>query len=298
MNKKATFSTKIDLSLKETLKKDLEKQNFVFSKPVHTIFSAKKKGIVCTLYSSGALVVQGKNKDEFIEFYLEPEILKNFEYSYSDLKVDMTPKIGVDESGKGDFFGFLCIAAVYADTSTIKKLLDLGVKDSKKISDSSILKLSKKIKKLVDFSLVSISPKKYNELYQKFKNLNNLLAWAHATAIYDLNKKTNCKNILIDRFTKKDTVNFYISKKNLDLNLKQEHKAESDPIVAAASILARAAFLESLESLGKDLKIELPKGASAKVLKVGITIHKKLGSEIFKEISKTHFKTYQDILNR
>ncbi|MCK5632969.1 ribonuclease HIII [bacterium] len=294
---KRPFSTKIDLKLADKLKEDLINQGFSIEKKEYAVFSAKKKGIVCTLYLSGSLVVQGKEKDEFIEFYLEPEILKSFEYTHKEALTDMTPRIGIDEAGKGDFFGPLCVAGIFADESGIKKLIDLGVQDSKKFSDSSILKISKELKKHFTHSIVSVFPEKYNELYKKFLNLNYMLAWGHASAIFNVFEKTKEKNVLIDQFAKKSLVESAVKKKRINVNLKQEHKAESDIVVAAASVLARAAFLEGLGKLGEEMNLKLLKGASSKVIDLGVRIVLKHGEKYLKRIAKIHFKTYRDILN-
>ena len=195
MNKPNHFITKIDLNLSTKLKLDLESQGFIFSKPNYTIFQAKKKGVSCTLYESGKLMVQGKDKDDFISFYLEPEILGNVAYTYPETEVNKTPRIGVDEAGKGDVFGPLCIAALYASSEQISDLIKLGIKDSKRLSDATIVKIASKIKASFSFSIIQILPKRYNELYDQFKNLNNLLAWGQATAIEDLVNKTNCQNV-------------------------------------------------------------------------------------------------------
>lgn len=116
-----TFVATIDLALAAKLQTDLREQGFELTKPPYTIFSAQKQGISCTLYTSGKITVQGKGKDDFIAYYLEPEILKSLAYTYPESGVDMTPHIGVDEAGKGDFFGPLCIAGVQADEEGIKK---------------------------------------------------------------------------------------------------------------------------------------------------------------------------------
>src|SRR5580693_626798 len=107
-----TFVATIDLALADKLREDLVGQGFELTKPPYTLFSAQKTGVSCTLYTSGKLTVQGKGKDEFIAFYLEPEILKKLAYTHPELGVDMTARIGIDEAGKGDFFGPLCIAGV------------------------------------------------------------------------------------------------------------------------------------------------------------------------------------------
>ena len=298
MNKPNTFTAKIDISLAEKLKQDLIDQGFVLSNPPFTLFSAKKTGVICSLYTSGALVVQGKDKDGFIEFYLEPEILKTFNYSHPEANVDMTSRIGVDESGKGDFFGPLCTASVYADENGIKKLIALHVQDSKKISDSSILKIAAKIKKECTYSVICLFPEKYNELYSKFKNLNNLLGWCHATVIANLYEKTSCKYVIIDQFADKRVVESAIKKKKIELELHQRHKGESDIVVAAASIIARCYFLEGIEKLRQSSNILLPKGASDKVLQAGIELANKYGENELNKYAKLHFKTYLEIQNK
>jgi ribonuclease HIII len=292
-----TFVATIDLSLAPKLQSDLEEQGFALTKPPYTIFSAQKQGVSCTLYTSGKITVQGKGKDDFIAYYLEPEILKSLAYTYPEIGVDMTPHIGVDEAGKGDFFGPLCIAGVQADEAGIKKLLEMGVKDSKKIGDKNILILASKIRPAFAHSIIRIFPIKYNELYSSFKNLNKLLAWGHSTAIGELVEKTGCQEALIDQFTSEPLVENALKKKNLAIKLTQRPRAEEDPVVAAASILARAAFVEGIDTLSKEVGFELPKGASDKVIEAGRKLINKLGSENLDKFAKLHFKTYNDILS-
>lgn len=292
-----TFVASIDLNLASKLEEDLQAQGFTLTKPPHTIFSATKTGVSCTLYTSGKLTVQGKGKDEFISFYLEPEILKSTAYSYPELEVDMTPRIGVDEAGKGDFFGPLCIAAVQADENGIKELLKLGVKDSKQMSDKTMLVLAPKIRAATATSVVKISPLKYNEMYQSFHNLNRLLAWGHATAIAELVQKTGCQKALIDQFSTEPLVEAALAKKGVKIDLTQRTRAEDDPVVAAASILARAAFVDGIEALGKEIGATLPKGASSQVVAAGRLLVQKKGRGILERVAKLHFKTTQEILS-
>lgn len=292
-----TFVAKIDLSLAEKLRLDLADQGFEFSTPQHTIFSAKKQGVVCTLYASGKIIVQGKNKNDFITFYLEPEILKELSFSHPETLVDLTPHIGIDEAGKGDFFGPLCIGGVYADEKGIKKLIEMGVRDSKRMNDTSILAMACEIRSFFPHTLLQIFPKKYNELYQSFKNLNFLLGWCHATAIEELVKTTHCKNVIIDQFAKENVVLHALEKKELSVNLTQRHYGEEDLVVAAASILARASFVEGLEQLGKMIQLTLPKGANSHVIEMGKKIVLKHGKEMLEKLSKLHFKTTNAILD-
>lgn len=296
--KPSCFVATIDLSLADKLRGDLIEQGFDLTIPQYTLFSAQKKGISCTLYTSGKLMVQGKDKEEFISFYLEPEILKNFSFSYPENQIDLTPHMGIDEAGKGDFFGPLCIAGVQAGDDKIKELLSLGVKDSKKMTDPKILSLSKKIKELFPHSIVRIFPLKYNEMYDSFHNLNRLLAWGHATTIADLFEKTGCANVLIDQFASEHLVKNALTQKKLTLNLTQRPRAEEDPVVAAASILARAAFLEGMDQLSREMGIILPKGASAKVEEAARELVAKHGSSILKKCAKLHFKTLDKVTNR
>jgi ribonuclease HIII len=290
-----TFVATIDLSLASKLEADLSEQGFEMTKPNYTLFSAQKKGVSCTLYTSGKLTVQGKDKDEFIAYYLEPEILKSLAYTYPEIGVDMTAHIGVDEAGKGDFFGPLCVAGVQANEEGIKKLLAMGVKDSKKMSDKTIMALAAKIRPEVPYTVIRIFPTKYNELYAGFQNLNRLLAWGHATAISELVEKTGCKEALIDQFANESLVENALKKKNIAINLKQRPRAEEDPVVAAASILARAAFVDGIDQLSKEAGLELPKGASAQVLVAGRKLAEMYGKEALGKYAKLHFKTYNEL---
>lgn len=294
-----SFVTEIDVSLESKLREDLASQGFVFTKPPHTLFSAQKKGVSCILYASGKLMVQGKEMKEFIEFYLEPEILKNLSFTHGKeellAKLDLNDRIGVDEAGKGDFFGPLCIAALKAGGEEIRALLDLGVKDSKKMSDKTILKTAAKIKERFAYAIVMISPKRYNELYESFQNLNRLLAWGHATAIEDLYRKTNCANALIDQFGGAYLVEQAIRSKKIPIQLTQRTHAEEDPVVAGASILARSCFVEAIDAMSRKAGIEIPKGASSKVLEVARQIANQDGMEALDILCKKHFKTYAEI---
>lgn len=293
----ACFVAKIDLKLAEKLKTDLIEQGFELKQPQYTLFSAQKKGVSCTLYTSGKLTVQGKDKDEFITYYLEPEILKSLTYSYPELGIDMTARIGIDEAGKGDFFGPLCVAGVYAaGEEKIKELITLGVRDSKRMTDKIILALAKKIRAHFPCSIVRMSPDKYNELYGQFKNLNRLLAWGHATAISDLVSETGCKEVIIDKFGSEHLVISAVKKKGLDIHLTQRVRAEEDVVVAAASIVARAIFVEQIDRLSQEFGMTLPKGAGRAVPRAGIVFVAKYGKENLHRVAKLHFKTTDQVL--
>jgi ribonuclease HIII len=291
------FVTEIPTELTAKFKTDLEEQGFEFSSAPYALFSAKKKGINLTLYTSLKLVVQGKEKEEFIAYYLEPEILKSFHHTNKLAYMDQTARIGIDEAGKGDFFGPLCVAGVYADSQAIEKLVKWGVVDSKTLSDQKIQKMAQEIKKELIHTVIQLFPEKYNELYPKFGNLNRMLAWGHATCIETLMRQTGCNVVTIDQFASEYVVESALKKKNLQPELTQKHQGESDIVVAAASILARNGFLEGMKKLGDRFHTVLPKGASALVKTAGKKLFLEYGEEGLYCLVKTHFKTYEEVIH-
>ena len=203
-------------------------------------------------------------------------------------------RIGTDESGKGDYFGPLVVAAVYVGGQE-EKLKELGVKDSKKLSDSKALELAEEIKKRCEYDLVRINPGKYNALHEKFGNLNILLAWAHARAIENLLGKVEARKVISDQFGDEKYLLERLMKKGKKVELVQMHRAESDTAVAAASVLARAEFLKSLEYLSKTYGIRFPKGATV-VEHAGRMFLAAYGPDRLKEVAKIHFKTTERIM--
>jgi ribonuclease HIII len=290
------FVCTIDLSIVQKLKEDLKNQGFSFTAQDHTIFCAKKQGVTAVLYTSGKLVVQGKEMKPFIEFYLEPEILHSLDFSHPHANADKTERIGVDEAGKGDYFGPLSIGAVYIQANQFDELIKLGIKDSKKIQDDLILKMAEKINQICQVESIVIFPQKYNELYQQFKNLNYLLAWGHSKAIENLHAKTGCHKVILDQFAaSKSVIDQAISRKGLKLDVHQMHKAEQDLAVAAASIVARAGFLNGLKKLQTQYQIDFPKGASSIVKQIANEFIQKYGKERLHEVAKIHFKTTNEL---
>jgi ribonuclease HIII len=293
------FVTTIQKSVVQKLKDDLPTQGFDFAKPLHTIFQAKKSGVTCTLYESLKLTVQGKNMREFLEFYLEPEVLLSPEYTYREElameSLDTRARIGVDEAGKGDYFGPLCVAGVMADETTFPILMKIGVRDSKTLSDEQVKKMAKEIVSSVPNYIIRLRPKKYNELYASFKNLNSLLAWGHATVIEHLAAHTKAPLAIIDKFAHETVVERALKKKNTSIQLEQRVRGEADIVVAAASIIARWAFLEGLAETGKHLNVLLPKGAARHVVDMARRLARKHGKEILDDIAKLHFKITKEL---
>ncbi|GEM_PF-188222 len=207
--------------------------------------------------------------------------------------------IGTDESGKGDYFGPLVIAGVFVNNNIEKKLIELGVQDSKSNSDSKNQELARKIKEILmpeQYSVVFISPEKYNQLYSKIKNLNKLLAWGHARAIENILKKVNCNNVISDQFGDEELIKKALLEQGKKATLIQTPKAERDIAVAAASILARDIYLQQRSLLGRQVGMALPKGASPAVEEAAHQIIKKYGNDILLKYVKYHFKTTEKIL--
>ena len=205
-------------------------------------------------------------------------------------------RIGIDESGKGDDFGPLVIAAVFVTPALEQDLALMQVRDSKKISDGRILELAPDIRLLCPHSLVAIGPQRYNELYAKIKNLNRLLAWGHARALENLLQQVECDLAIADQFGDERLILNALQEKGKQIRLVQRTKAESDLAVAAASILARAEFLQRLDRLSQELNTTLPKGASPAVELAGRMVVKKYGRDRLGTVAKLHFKTTKQVL--
>ena len=299
------YSKKISAEQASKLKKYFESNPALYEMGDlnYGIFKAKGDGLVVSAYNSGKLVVQGKNMAEFIQFILEPQILEEVSFGYeTELMLEnFTPHAGVDESGKGDFFGPLVISAVFLNEESAKKLMDLGVADSKSIKNhKKMLELAKEIKKecYENCSVITIGNVAYNRMYNSFKNLNKLLAWGHAKAIENMLEKTpQCQLVISDQFARnKNVIKNALMQKGQQIELQQMHKAESDIAVAAASILARATFVTQLNRIAENVGFELPLGCSSKVKGTALKIAQEQGMDVLDSVIKQHFKTRNEVL--
>jgi ribonuclease HIII len=209
--------------------------------------------------------------------------------------------IGLDESGKGDYYGPLVVAGVHVTPEVGERLRDLGVRDSKRIADSRILALEPEIKSIARSSVVAIGPERYNELYEKMRNLNRLLAWAHARTLENLLSQVDCSRALADQFGDENLIRRALMEKGKTVTLEQRPRAEDDVAVAAASVLARAEFLKRLKRLSEEHRIEFPKGASHGIKEAAHRLLKNHSSaldrrKILGMVAKLHFKTTKEIL--
>jgi ribonuclease HIII len=285
-----------------TLRVYLRDHDFVFRDVPYADFAGSKPDVNVVFYTSGKLVIQGKGTQEFIEFVLEPLILKEAKLGYEEVLNPeiLAPRIGVDESGKGDFFGPLCIAGVYVNESVVKAWKTAGVRDSKAIgSDRKIAELTEVIRNTPGCvcTVIGIGNERYNQLLTKFRSVNRLLAWGHARAIENLMGQRALMNPLPERAisdqfaSDKATVAKALMALGREIELVQRHKAESDLAVAAASILARNEFVTRLQRLGQQYGIKFPKGAGKEVDAVAKEFFEKHGAAELGKVAKMHFRT-------
>lgn len=271
----------------------------VFCLPNQSVWQMKTQGGVITAYQSGKIVVQGKDQGWLDRVRL---LIQDQGYpldSVSD-ESSLSPHIGVDEAGKGDFFGPLVVGAVFVESEDMgKKLRTKGVRDSKELSDHAAKEVASAIRDLCPHHVVVVlAPTEYNRRYAKVRNANILLAQLHAQAIEEVlaNLPSGaCTSAVIDQFSSRESrvVNELLAK-GRELTLIQMHKGERDVAVAAASILARDGFLRGLALLSQKYEIEFPKGATHVVL-VGREFVRRFDAGRLDEVAKTSFRTMRSV---
>lgn len=297
-----SYTCKLNDSQAAELKQYLEANNFRPRQVPYARFSGEKEKLNVTFYESGKLVVQGKDTKDFVEFVLEPVVLKQARLGYESILNPelLAPRLGVDESGKGDFFGPLCIAGVYINESVITAWKDVGIRDSKNISsDKKIADLADIIRKTSGciYTVVPIGNEAYNRLYVKMKSVNTILAWGHARVIENLLKQKDRMEpppvrAISDQFaSSKEVISKALMTLGRGIELLQKHGAEEDLAVAAASILARDEFVGRLHALEKQFQLKLPKGASAAVDEAAKEFIAKHGADNLPKAAKMHFRT-------
>ena len=286
------------------LREVLTERGWEFEKKDYTIFAARKDKITVAVYTKGPKVlVQGRGLEEFVTFLLEPEVLGVAEVGYEEVNnpAMFAPHFGIDESGKGDFFGPLVIAGVFTDRDIAHALREAGVQDSKAItSDARIRSLADTIRATpgVSCEVVSMGPDRYNALYPKFKSLNRLLAWGHSRVIEALlEKRPDCPRALSDQFAEETVLQKALGPraKASQMILEQRTKGESDIAVAAASILARERFINWMREASDRLGVVLPRGATT-VKAVAADVLKARGTEFLGKVAKMHFRTAFEVL--
>ncbi|MDB6119657.1 MAG: ribonuclease [Verrucomicrobiaceae bacterium] len=298
-----TYTKPLTTEQAKKLRGEISDRGFTFETKQYCLYAASKPGLNVLVYEKGPKVlVQGKHTEDFVLNTLEPLILGKAEMGYEEVvNPDMfTAHIGVDESGKGDFFGPLVIAGAYVDANVARALQAAGVMDSKRIgSDARIQSIARSIRATpgIAFEVIAIGPEKYNQMYASFGNLNRLLAWGHAKVIEQLLiQRPDCPRALSDQFANPAILQRALQERGKSIILEQRTKAESDPAVAAASILAREKFVSWLTEAETRLGCRLPKGASAEVKACARELVTRHGEATLRTVAKAHFKTYAEVM--
>jgi ribonuclease HIII len=272
-----------------------QKQNFAYGVDVRT----KKEKLSLLVYfgkKGNKTVLQG-NKESEIYKTVSDLVFGEKLFVEENNDVNFETYIGTDESGKGDYFGPLVIAGVFLNPSISGKLINLGVRDSKTISDWQIKSIARDIKEIVNagFDTVIISPEKYNDLHKKMGNVNRILGWAHARVLENILNTCESNEAISDKFGNEKLILDALQEKGKSLNLYQTSKAERYTAVAAASIIARDVVIRWFETNSKKIGFEIPKGASEAVEEAAKKIVKKFGEEKLNSLVKTHFKTSKKV---
>lgn len=287
----------------EILREVLREGGFDFETKPYAAFAARKGKLNVIVYEKGPKVlVQGKDTEDFVRFTLEPRVIGEARLGYEEVLDPelFEPHFGIDESGKGDFFGPLVIAGVFTDAAIARRLIDVGVMDSKRISSATRIRtLAAAIRATPGCraEIVSIGPERYNEMHASFGNLNRLLAWGHARVIEKLAvAKPDCPRALSDQFARREVLERALRDKGLTLRLDQRTKGESDIAVAAASILARERFIDWIDKTSAAGGIRLPLGAADAVIQAGRALVARHGGDALRKTAKLHFRTTAAVL--
>jgi len=278
--------------------------------PPYSVFQVKDFDCVTTLYESGKVMFQGIGADIEASYWIEEERIKNGRI------IDITGKekekkdekklfinvssIGSDEVGTGDFFGPIVVTATYVSKEDINFLIDLGVRDSKKITDEKIKKIAPTIIKKIPYSTFILTNESYNNNYSSDLNMNKIKAILHNKVLTNIkNKGFDYEKIVVDQFVYPNKYYEHIKDAtekvtNITFMTKAEDKCLS---VAAASIISRYIFLKEIDKLSDELHVPIPKGAGPSVDDIGIEIAKKYGFDKLNKIAKMNFKNKDKIKN-
>ena len=315
--KKTSFTYELTNDQQELLLGVMVNGNYRKREVPYSLWSIEGDHFNATLYEKEKhgkrkLCVQGSKAEDFVLFVLEPRVLGAATLGYETILNPelVAPHAGSDESGKGDYFGPLVVCCAYTDEALSEKMLQMGVKDCKQMSDKSVLTTGAKLRALLGptgYAVVKLGPAAYNRLYSKIKNINRMLAWAHGTAIEELlEKRQSCPRVVVDQFAPTEaTILRALKTRGKAIKVEQRHKAESDIAVAAASVIAREIFLRDIMKMGEEVfgppaegRENVPAGSSdPRVRALAEEMVRKEGPVWLMNHVKAHFQTTDKVLS-
>ena len=278
--------------------------------PPYAVFQADTGDTIVTLYESGKAMFQGvsadieagmwesirKDKDN-IDYFMDTKDTKIKKEDQVDIPSDIA-SVGSDEVGTGDYYGPIVVTASFVSKDNIPFLTELGVRDSKKLSDEQILKIVPKIIKKIPYKTIMLSNKEYNDNYGKNMNMNKIKAVLHNKVLTEMVKDNDYDYIVVDQFEPEKSYYNHLSDvhnplKGITFITKAEDKCLS---VAVSSLISRYIFIKEMDKLGDKYGIFLPKGANYYVEDVGIKLVNKYGEKILHDIAKLNFSNTDRIL--
>ena len=307
-NKTITKVLRVDNETKK-LMADFYKDMKRDKTPPYAIFQADTGDTIVTLYESGKAMFQGVSADieagmwesigkdkENIDYFIDREEVKE-KKEETTIPIDIS-SVGSDEVGTGDYYGPIVVTASYVNKDDIPFLTELGVKDSKKLSDEQILKIVPKIIKKIKYKTIMLSNKEYNKNYGKDMNMNKIKAVLHNKVLTEMVKDNEYDYIVVDQFEPESSYYKHLSEvpsplKGITFITKAEDKCLS---VACSSLISRYIFVKEIDKLGDKYGIFLPKGANYYVEDVGIKLVEKYGVNVLKEVAKLNFSNTDRIL--
>lgn len=303
--KLSTYTVKLDDAGMAKLEAVCRTRGWAPAEVAYTRFAFKGTNVNVSAYTSGKVVIAGKGTEEFVTMTLEPEVIGEARLGYDEVHHPewFEAHAGLDESGKGDFFGPLVAATVIADRAAIDQWREAGVQDSKRITENRILELDRMIRATrgaVAKTVHAQDMRQYNDLMTKrrFFSQNHILAFQHARALQEALKVKRVPWGMLDQFTEDLLVQREMAKLGVtDFDLRMQTKAEADPVVAAASIVARAEYVRQMRALSEKAGEELGKGAGATVKAQGRQLVERLGAAALRDYAKLHFRTAYEIVS-
>ena len=275
----------------------LKAAGYVLEERPHARFMARGPGATVTFYKTGKVLVTGKSDKTVAKKLLDVAGVETLAPRAASVgaeagAVTFVARVGTDESGKGDYFGPLVAGAVLIDDPSVEKhLMAEGVRDSKALTSAENVRLDALVRRHTVHSVVAVGPEAYNRMYGEMRNLNLLLAWAHARALENVLEQKPCGRAITDQFGDRKYVENALLARGKLVRLEQRPRAEADPAVAAASVLARAEFVRRLDALSDEWGMRLPKGAGTDVLQAARTFVRRHGKDDLAKVAKLHFRT-------